>query len=285
MQWLLVLPGSHTDTGGPGQQFLSSRLTRISPTSLFISWTNPGNERGEPQLHPSADPGCPNPAASSSLWVLLLPTALRGLQIPRASPTAVGIRFYIGLGPIGFPALFVALCRDTQLHCSSFPSPCTSVIWLKYCHSFWGRKDPLFTVRDQGKGNGFGANKLFLIVMQIQYGQQSSCCVGIAGCLQNGFGRQTAGRSFAGTNAAPGPTAKPRDVCPAQACARWFSLGPGGSGGQPCPSQYAFPTNRPPRSAARFNWKGRRDASQRRTCSVKLFLGVGRIAEAPSGFK
>lgn len=41
--------------------------------------------------------------------------------------------------------------------------------------------------------------------------------MGIAGCLQEQVGWQTAGRSFAGTNAVRRPTAKPRDVCPGRA--------------------------------------------------------------------
>lgn len=43
-------------------------------------------------------------------------------------PQQQGSDFTIGLGPIGFPALFLAVCRDTQLHRPSSPQP------LHQCH-------------------------------------------------------------------------------------------------------------------------------------------------------
>lgn len=122
LQWFLVLSG----TRGPGQRFLSSRLTGM----LFpISLRSSANARGDPQLHPRAEPRCPNPAASCSLWVLLLPKDLQGLQIRGASPTAVGTRLYYTVGTYRLPCLIP--CR-LQGHTASLvqlspaPAPVSS---------------------------------------------------------------------------------------------------------------------------------------------------------------
>lgn len=103
-------------------KYLQSRLTlMLFLTSLFISWPNPGNERSEPRLHLSADLGCPNlqtPPASGSCCS---PWTCMDSRSMRLHPQQQGSDFPIGLAPICFLALFIAVCRNTQLHCSSFP--------------------------------------------------------------------------------------------------------------------------------------------------------------------
>lgn len=153
--------------------------------------------------------------------------------------------------------------------------------------------------------------------MQIQYGQRGGRSVGTAGCLQPRLQHGDISDTAAGTAASANPGrilalaqhgsaarrwqqgwAQPWSVgaelgrqqeaggqqtpmCCAPFSTPQRSLGPGGSSSQqPHPFQDAFPTNHPPKHAARFDLTGRRDAAQRRTRSVKLLQG--RESRGPS---
>lgn len=103
------------------------------------------------------------------------------------------------------------------------------------------------------------------------------CCSEVAA----GLGTVLECRGRAGQAPGSRGTAPETPMCCVLLSAPQRSLSPGGSGSQqPRPFQDAFPTNHPPKHAAQFNLTGRRDAAQRRTCSVKLLQG--RDSRGPS---
>lgn len=109
----------------------------------------------------------------------------------------------------------------------------------------------------RGKGNGFVAKELFLIVTCIQHGQRGGCRVGIAekgvgGCRDNSLSSSHG---------------KPRGVCPAPSATRERSLSLGSSSSLSLPVH--IPNKSSPKCAAQLNLRRRKDTSQHRPGSVK----------------